>query len=162
MIVHPLLDLVKEQPETVILSLLAVDCMTNAAPVRPCYTVGPTNKATVQILDSSTNAPPTSNAIPVVVITAPASNKVFSAGSVVEVSAVATDSDGYAAHADLYDGTNHVGVSEITFIRAPDPGTPITHSFRLTNLLSGSHILLATARDDKGLIGYSQKLINDL
>ena len=76
-------------------------------------------------------------------ITQPKDGAVFALGETILIEAVAIDLEGYISRLEFYDGTILIGVSEIVFIRAPDPGTPIYHSFEWTNAAPGTHSLTA-------------------
>jgi hypothetical protein len=64
--------------------------------------------------------------------------------------AVAVDPKGYISRVTFHDGQTRIGVSEITFIRAPDPGTPIEHEFEWKGAPVGRHALTARATDSTG------------
>ncbi len=84
-------------------------------------------------------------------ITAPKEAETFRFGSPVPLSAVAVDPEGYIPRLEFYADDKLVGVSEILFIRAPDPGTPITHAYVWTNAPAGTHVLTARGVDAHSL-----------
>ncbi|NJL73860.1 MAG: hypothetical protein HC892_01305 [Saprospiraceae bacterium] len=91
---------------------------------------------TIQVGAGTTNAPPT------VAFTAPANGQTFPAGTTLNVSVNASDSDGTIAKVDLFLNGQ--------FIRT-DVTAPYTWGngdALLTNLQAGSYTLLATATDD--------------
>jgi hypothetical protein len=79
------------------------------------------------------------------VITRPANGAQFRSGEVITINAVAIDLDGYISRVEFLDGGEVIGVSEINFIVAPPPGTPIHHTFEWTGAAPGSHTLTARA-----------------
>src|SRR5207249_1718059 len=62
-------------------------------------------------------------------ITRPQDGAAFNAGDAIHIEAGAIDLNGYISRVEFWDGEQKIGVSEIAFIRPPDPGTPIQHSF---------------------------------
>jgi hypothetical protein len=99
--------------------------------------------ATVVIHDSTRSAA-------TVKITRPTSGAIFTAPAELEIAAVAVDPEGYIPRLELYANERLIGVSEITFIRAPDPGTPIEHSIVWQNPPAGDHVLTARGVDSSG------------
>ena len=97
---------------------------------------------------------PRSNAS--LVITAPKDGEVFRAGDSITISATAIDPEGYIARVEFFAGEKQIGVSEITFIRAPDPGTPIYHSIEWQEAPAGEHVLTVRAIDSKGALVRSE------
>jgi hypothetical protein len=111
----------------------------------PQYTIDPEHHADkVLIRDNDSAGSATLN------ITQPHEGDVFKAGSPITITAVAVDPNGYISRVEFYDGENEIGVSEIAFFRAPDPGTPITHTFVWNNPSIGEHSLTARAKDTLG------------
>lgn len=82
---------------------------------------------------------------PTLVIDSPKSGDNLPAGQLVTIHAVAIDPASYISRVEFFDGDLSLGVSEITFIRAPDPGTPIEHSLEWKDPQPGSHRLVARA-----------------
>jgi Big-like domain-containing protein/Calx-beta domain-containing protein len=83
------------------------------------------------------------------VITKPSDGASFPPGQTILIEATAIDLDGYISHVEFWDGEQRIGVSSIEFIRAPDPGTPINHSFEWRGATAGLHTLTArTTRAD--------------
>jgi hypothetical protein len=136
-VVHivPLADEVQEEAETVILT------------VKPeaAYQVGTPNRATVTI--AGTVKPPDLATLQIV---SPVNGAVFTAPANVEIQAVAVDPKGYINRVEFWAGDRRLGVSEIVFAVAPEPGTPIQHSFTWTNAPVGTYGLFAQATDSRG------------
>jgi hypothetical protein len=95
------------------------------------------------------------NLPPVVQITQPQDGTVFALGDTIAIEAVAEDADGYASYAAFYSGDDKIGESQIMFIRAPDPGDPISHSYEWKPTTAGVYPLTVQAIDDQGLAGIS-------
>lgn len=66
-------------------------------------------------------------------------------GAPVMIRAVAIHLESYLSRVEFWAGKTQIGVSEIYFIRAPDPGTPILHQFEWRNPAVGDHVLTARA-----------------
>src|SRR4030095_513770 len=79
----------------------------------------------------------------------------FPVGSPIDIEATAIDPEGYLSRVEFFDGDRSIGVSEIIFIVAPDPGTPIHHQIVWTNATPGEHKLIARAVDSDGSKGES-------
>jgi hypothetical protein len=101
------------------------------AAARPSTDSGPATLATIEI-------------------TAPAPGQLFVAGETVTITATAIDPTGYIARVEFYDSETQIGVSQLAFFRAPDPGTPIYHSLAWLGAASGDHLLTARAVDTQG------------
>ena len=78
-------------------------------------------------------------------ITKPNAGATFAAGETILIEAVAIDLNGYISWVEFWDGERKIGDSIIDFFRAPDPGTPINHSFAWRNTSPGPHVLSALA-----------------
>ena len=102
------------------------------------------NKGTVRILDSDLTGSATLR------ITEPSQDSAFPLGQPIQISAVAIDPAGYIDRVEFYAGGSLIGVSEIDFIVAPEPGTPITHTIEWSNPPAGEHWIGASAKDSKG------------
>jgi hypothetical protein len=83
-------------------------------------------------------------------ITNPKEGENFDIGETILIEAVAIDLHGYISRVEFWDGETQIGVSEIHFVRAPDPGTPIYHSFEWHGAAPGSHVLTARAMRANG------------
>ena len=78
-------------------------------------------------------------------ITNPRDGANFRLGETILIEAVAIHLEGYISRVEFWAGEQQIGVSEIVFIRAPDPGTPIHHGFEWREAASGPHVLTARA-----------------
>lgn len=83
-------------------------------------------------------------------LTWPKDGAVYHANEGVKITATAIDPKGYIARVEFYDFDKQIGVSQIEFFRAPDPGTPIFHDFEWLNPGEGAHVLTARALDSSG------------
>lgn len=111
----------------------------------PAFRVDPEHaSAAVQILDEDK---PSSASLK---ITQPENGAVLPPGQPVKIEATAIDPAGYIPRVEFYDVSVRIGVSEIVFVQAPPPGTPIQHSIIWTNPLPGEHLLSALAKDSAG------------
>jgi hypothetical protein len=79
-------------------------------------------------------------------LTRPADGASFHVGQTILLEATAIDLNGYISRVEFWANEERIGVSEIFFIRAPDPGTPIQHQFEWTGATVGDHKLTARAR----------------
>jgi len=84
-------------------------------------------------------------------ITAPRDGSRFPMGVPITINAVAIDPLGAITRVEFWADEQQIGVSEIWFIRAPDPGTPIHHEFVWNDAKPGTHALMARAKDSAGL-----------
>lgn len=92
---------------------------------------------------------------PRVEVLAPSDPARYAPPATIEVTAVATDPDGYAPRAELIVGNRVIDVSEIVFVVAPTNGTPIQHFFRWSNVPAGTYTYVVRATDDAGATGQS-------
>jgi Family of unknown function (DUF6055)/Bacterial Ig domain len=79
------------------------------------------------------------NAVPMVSLTAPANNASYTQGAVISFSAVASDADGTIAKVDLYDNGNLIGT---------DNSAPF--SWTWSGAAAGKHVFTAKATDNLG------------
>lgn len=86
------------------------------------------------------------------VITRPESGARYEPGANFEVEALAVDPAGAILRVEFFAGDLKIGVSEIAFLVAPEPGTPITHGITWENALPGRHELHARATTDAGVV----------
>lgn len=114
---------------------------------RPPYLLCSNVTATVTILDNGLGS---SNLPPHLRIVAPVAGERFAAPADIEIRVETVDRDGYVPHVEFFAGRQRIGESTITFIRAPDPGTPILHTFTWKGVPEGEFLLTAVARDDAG------------
>jgi hypothetical protein len=91
------------------------------------------NSGTVSISVVSPNSPP------IVRITRPVNNSIFTAPANITIEASATDSDGVIAKVEFFEGTNKLGEAS---------GSP--SSFSWNNAAAGTYALTARATDDDG------------
>jgi hypothetical protein len=84
-------------------------------------------------------------------ITAPHDGETFPLGRSITITLTALDPSGYINRVEFYDGDQLLGVSELHFFAAPEPGTPIFHTFEWANAAAGPHLLTARAKDVNGL-----------
>lgn len=128
-------DLV-EGDETVVAELMQPP---TASPVA-VYTVDPNrNRAVVTIKDE--DQPSRAK----IEITKPVEGAVFVEGSTVTIEATAIDPNGWIGRVEFFVDGQSIGVSEIVFVTAPEPGTPIHHSIEWKNVALGDHTLTAQA-----------------
>lgn len=78
-------------------------------------------------------------------LNAPRDGASFRPGQAIRIEAVAVDLDSYISRVDFCVGERLLGTSEIHFLVAPDPGTPVTHEFVWENAPPGDHLLTAKA-----------------
>jgi hypothetical protein len=133
----PIDDTLVEGDETIVLDLIGV---SELLPISNPYLVDPAQaRATVVIHDNDQNTRVTLN------ITSPKNGARFKVGEPVEIRATAIDPQSYINRIEFYDRDKQIGVSELIFIRAPDPGTPIDHSFIWSDASIGEHVLTVRA-----------------
>lgn len=75
----------------------------------------------------------------------------FVAGDPIPCRAVAIDLDGYISRVEFWADGQRIGVSQVVFVRAPEPGTPISHSFVWADAPAGPHVLTARAVSTAGV-----------
>ncbi len=124
-----------EGTESVVAELVASDPLAFLN-----YAVDPkAGRAEITIADTDQPTRPT------LTMDAPTPGSTFALGATITLKATAIDPAGYLPRVEFYDGNTRIGVSEITFIRAPDPGTPIHHSFDWKGASAGEHRIRAQA-----------------
>lgn len=89
-----------------------------------------------------------------IAVTRPRNGELFKVGQTILVEAVAIDLNGYISRVEFFDGDKSIGVSELFFLVAPKPGTPINHSFEWRGAEAGGHVLTARTRlaDGSGVV----------
>ncbi|HEV8544235.1 MAG TPA: Calx-beta domain-containing protein [Verrucomicrobiae bacterium] len=113
---------------------------------RAAYTIDPKqNTAAIIIYDNDQS---TGSAR--IEITKPANGDVFAPGVDILINAVAIDPNGYLPRLEFHADDKLIGVSQLEFFRAPDPGTPIYHSMVWTNPPAGDHTITASGVDSSG------------
>jgi len=138
--VEPIPDGVPEGIETLVATLSHCPPETDPPLGMPCvggFEIDPAHgQATVFIRDDGiTQASFT--------ILRPQEGAAFKVGNTIPVEAVAIALDGYLPRVEFWDGDHQIGVSELVFIRAPDSGTPIFHTFEWRGAPAGAHVLTA-------------------
>jgi hypothetical protein len=108
----------------------------------PTYSIDPNKNAAKVLIHDSDKA-----ALATLQITVPKEGARFNLGDPITINATAIDPNGYISRVEFYDRDTLIGVSQITFIRAPDPGTPIGHTFEWNGATAGEHVLTARAGD---------------
>lgn len=81
----------------------------------------------------------------------PKDGEVFAPGRNIEFQAVAVDPRGYISFVEFFAGGRQIGESRIFFIRAPEPGTPITHQLVWTNAPPGRYQVWAKGISSSGM-----------
>lgn len=114
-------------------------------PIRE-YAIDPAHAA-ARVVIHDNDRPPTAARLE---ITAPQDGQFFLNAEVITISATAIDPNGYIPRVEFYAGEEKIGVSELTFIRAPDPGTPLMHTFDWKRPPAGLYQLTARAVDAAG------------
>ena len=146
LLVTPFADMLVEPNETVVAYLVEPTWL----PV-PSYTISPTqNVATISIIDRTQVNTSSLRMLE------PQDGAVFQAGQPIQVAAEAIDLLSFIPRVEFYAGTNRIGVSQIDFVQAPPPGTPLIHSTVWSNAPSGSHFLSARAVDSTGKVVVSE------
>lgn len=88
----------------------------------------------------------------------PKDGEMFPPGRNIEFQAVAIDPRGYISSLEFYADGRKIGESRIFFIRAPDPGTPITHRFVWTNAPPGRSQVWAKGISSSGTKAISNQV----
>jgi len=102
------------------------------------------DRATVVIHDADTAS------LPAIRILKPAAGERFPALATLPIHAVTVDPKGAITRVEFFSGRESIGVSEITFIREPDPGTPIEHVLEWKGAKNGEHRLTARGKSSSG------------
>jgi hypothetical protein len=89
---------------------------------------------------------------------APASGSVFPSPANINLVLTAVDPAGYISRVEFFANGRPIGTSEIAFIRAPDPGTPIQHTLEWKDVPAGGYGVTAVAVDTKGVKVISEPL----
>jgi hypothetical protein len=146
--VEPIADGVPEGIETLVAVISACPPVCPNCPLPPCYnfSIDPAHEsATVFIRDDGLTRAS-------LVITNPKDGANFNLGETILIEATAIDLDGYISRVEFFDGDQRIGESEIVFIRAPDPGTPIQHAFAWSGAAAGNHVLTVRAARSNGVV----------
>jgi len=134
-------DQLVEGDETVVAELTAPPTAGAAL----LYNIDPNQHVAKVVIHDNDSAGPAT-----IRITQPNEGDVFKQGASITITAVAIDPNSYISRVEFYDGDTKIGVSEIFFVRAPDPGTPITHTFVWNNAPAGDHTLTVRGKDSFG------------
>jgi hypothetical protein len=144
--VAPNPDDVPEPIETLVATLSECPPLTDPPLGIPCYQVNidpAKSQATVFIRDDGLTTASLD-------ITSPRNGETFSLGVPIPIAATALDLEGAITRVGFFDGDMRIGESIITFIREPDPGTPIFHEFEWRGATAGAHVLTARAVNAAG------------
>ncbi|HNQ89481.1 MAG TPA: Ig-like domain-containing protein [Verrucomicrobiota bacterium] len=140
--VLPLPDAFVEEKETV---AVVVQPGADYEPGRPA-------EAVVALLDTPPGPAPTAR----LKITKPRHGTLFAPGAEIPIAVTAVDPEGYIARVEFFADGKSLGVSELAFLVAPDPGTPIHHPFVWSEAPLGRHLLTAQAKDSHDRLVVSQ------
>ncbi|MBL9126096.1 MAG: hypothetical protein JNL97_00545, partial [Verrucomicrobiales bacterium] len=143
-------DALLEGVESVVVELvqppILIDPLAAALPPPPTYLIdGEKSRAEVKIhdADSADDAK--------ITILEPRAGSRFPALATIPIRALAVDPKGAITRLEFFAGEESIGVSEIVFIREPDPGTPIEHALEWKNPKPGSYALTAVGNDARGI-----------
>ncbi len=89
----------------------------------------------------------TANVPPTVAITAPANNASYTAPATINIAASASDSDGFVAKVDFYQGATKIGTD-----------TTAPYAFTWSSVAGGTYSVTAKATDDKGSVTTSSAI----
>ena len=78
-------------------------------------------------------------------LTSPSNGDHFVSGEPIPIRATAIHLESYISRVEFWADDELLEVSEIFFVRAPDPGTPIHHFFQWERAPAGEHVLTARA-----------------
>jgi GH35 family endo-1,4-beta-xylanase len=112
------------------------------------YTVEVTNAAGCKTTSSVTTVTISSNLLPTVSITAPASGATFTAPASITITATASDADGTITKVEFFNGNTLIGTS-----------TASPYSFTWTGVAIGSYTITAVATDNIGTSVTSSAII---
>jgi hypothetical protein len=135
-------DLLPEGDETVVVAL-TIPPLTADATLRAGYRIDPEHAKASLIIHDNDVKPDRAT----LEVTSPKEGEQFRDPASIAISATAIDPNGYIPRVEFYAGEERIGVSELTFIRAPDPGTPLFHKIEWKRPPAGSHKLTARAVD---------------
>lgn len=145
--IEPTIDTVPEPIETLVATISNCPPPTDPPMGPPCYNfeINPAHQqATVFLRDDGITEA-------TLHISRPPDGAEFKHGDPIPIEATAIDLQGYISRVEFWDGDKQIGVSEIYFFRAPDPGTPIQHGFAWGEAAAGRHLLTARAASTSGL-----------
>ena len=157
-VVDPIDDLLVEEPESVVLSLVSPACPDIFPPSSDCYLVGRHGRARAVIRD---NDQPPVNLPPWVEIVRPGEGSVFRGPTDITLIADARDRDGRVVSVEFFDGETSLGVAgnPPILLRPLDEGgtQPVLQPFVFVwrNVPAGHYVLRALAKDDGGATTWS-------
>lgn len=140
-------DEITEPIETVVAKIS--NCPPNTDPPLgvPCFNfrIDPTKEhATVFLRDDGITTA-------TVEINRPRPGTTFELGTPIPIHATAIDIEGAITRLEFLAGETVIGVSELTFIREPDPGTPMEHEVVWNNAPAGVSVLTARGVNATGV-----------
>ena len=148
--VLPLDDALPEQTESVILKVLATPFGAwepgGFPEFAPPYLVDP-EQSRARVLIHDNDVPAAAE----LVIHHPADGATFPPGTPVPVNILAVDPHGYIARVEVFADDELIGVSEIAFVRPPEPGEPVEHEILWEHPQPGAHALVARAVTPDGV-----------
>ncbi len=150
-VIQPIPDKAIEGEEAIELTLLPPACIKIFPPPPDCYVIAKPGSARAVLRDDGGQP-----AGPSIELLWPKTGEFFEAGSDIKLGAVARDPKGYIPRVEFYANDKLIGVSEIVFIRAPDPGTPITHTAIWEKAPLGEYVITARGIDAQGNVIVSQ------
>lgn len=130
-----------EGVETVVATLVCSDALGLGYVIH-----GQSASASVEILDDDSNTSQEA----IVKITSPLDGEEVVQSAAVVLVAQAIDPKGAITRLTFFDGETKIGVSELIFVRPPDPGTVLRHEVRWARPALGEHTLTAVGTDSTG------------
>ncbi len=108
--------------------------------------------------DVKIRVPQTSPARSTLTVEHPKNGAAFKELADISIDVTAVDPKGYMPRVEFFAGETRIGVSEINFIKAPEPGTPIKHNFVWKRVSAGKHVLHARSTDSQKLFVRSESV----
>ncbi len=89
-------------------------------------------------------------------INRPSSGDHFAVREPILIQATAIHLQSYISSVEFWAGDTKIGFSEVVFVRAPDPGTPLLHQFEWQDAPAGTHLLTVRTKlvDPNGAAGH--------
>lgn len=87
-----------------------------------------------------------------IVITSPENGESFLPANPITIEATAVDPRSYISRVEFFSNEDSIGVSELFFFRAPDPGERIFHTFEWTEARPGNFKLTVRGKDVQGRV----------
>jgi hypothetical protein len=137
--VVPIPDKVIEEKETVVITL--AQPATN-----PTYSVSTPRTATITISDAVDTTGAT------LTINSPKAGDTFQAPGEISISVTAVDPKGYISRVEFFANDKSIGVSQLMFFQAPDPGIPTQHTLTWQNVPAGKYNLAVKALTSAGAL----------